>query len=131
LDALALLWTCAATAYLLMASTRRGIAASAVLGIAGDDVGRLPPSLATANGVWMAGLLMGLTLLGGMPLGIALAHPSGHRAAAWTVALTLLGFCFLSGFFVGLLYVPATVLLMIAGAVWKSEPPGGPRRSGW
>jgi hypothetical protein len=72
----------------------------------------------------MAGLLMGVTLLAGMPLGVALSHPAGQRSTAWTVGLLLLGFCVLSGFSVGLRYLPTSVLLMVAGGVGQVEPKG-------
>jgi hypothetical protein len=121
LDALAFLWACGATVYLLVAISPTGIATSAMLAPSLGEATRMPPSLATANGVWMAGLLVGVTMLAGMPLGIAWAHPSGHRMTAWTAASLLLGFCLLSGLFVGLLYLPCTFLLMAAGAVSRVE----------
>jgi hypothetical protein len=74
----------------------------------------------------MAGLLMGVTLLAAMPLGVALAHPSGHRTTAWTAGLLLLGFCALSGVSMGLPYLPSAILLIVAGAVGKMEPQGKP-----
>ncbi|HUF75767.1 MAG TPA: hypothetical protein VMM35_05780 [Longimicrobiales bacterium] len=120
LSALAFLWACAATAYLLLASTRTGIATPASLAAGGDEATR-PPSLATADGVWMAGLLMGVTLMAGMPLGVGLAHPPGQRGTAWAGGLLLLGFGLVSGFSVRLLYLPSAFLLILAGAVAKAD----------
>ena len=116
LSALAFLWACAATAYLMLASSPSGMATAATLAAVGDGARRLPPPLATADGVWMAGLLIGVTIMAGMPLGIGLAHPPGLRATAWTAGLLLLGFCVLSGWPVGLLYLPSTMLRMVAGS---------------
>lgn len=126
LSALAFLWACTATVYLLMASSRRGLAASAMLGTAGEGASGMPPPLSTADGVWMAALLLGVTLLAGIPMGIGLAHPSGHRATAWTIASLLVGFSLVSGGFVGLLYLPSTILLIVAGAVRRLAPQGAP-----
>lgn len=121
LGGLAFLWACAATWYLLLASSQAGIATSATLPSSGAEPSGMPPSLATAEGVWMAGLLIGVTLLAGMPLGVGLAHPAAQRATAWTTGLLLLGFCFVSGFPMGLLYLPSTILLVVAGAVGRVE----------
>lgn len=122
LCALAFLWACAASVYLLVGSSPAGIARSATLAAGGSEASGMPPPLATVEGVWVAGLLMGIGLLAGVPIAVVLAHPSGHRATAWTVGSSILGFCAISGFFVGLLYLPAALLLLVAGAVGKAEP---------
>ena len=122
LSGLAFLWACAATWYLLLAASPAGIATSAVLPSSEGEPNGMPPSLATAEGVWVAGLLIGVTLVAGMPLGVGLAHPSTQRTTAWTTSLVLLGFCLLSSFPIALLYLPSTLLLAIAGAVGKVEP---------
>ena len=126
LGAVAFLWACGATVYVLLASSEAGIAASSMIAASGDTAKRMPPPLATANGVWMTGLLIGVTLLAGIPMGIAMAHPAGQRRTAWMAGLLLLGFCLISGFFVGLLYLPSTILLIAAGAADKVEPRGSP-----
>ena len=59
-----------------------------MLAAAETGTARMPP-LATAPGVWMAGLLLGMTLLAGIPLGVALASPGGARPTAWTGAAPL------------------------------------------
>lgn len=117
LDSLAFLWACAATVYLLLSSSPGGVTASGLLAATGVGTGRVLPPLATARGVWMAGLLLVVTVLAGLPLGVAMTHPSGHRPTAWAVAGLLLAFCLLTTPFVGLLYLPSTLLLMVAGAV--------------
>jgi hypothetical protein len=126
LSALAFPWACGATVYLLLVSSHPGIATSAVLAASGGEARRMPPSLATANGVWTAALLICVTLLAGMPLGVALAHPPGQRTTAWAAGLLLLGFCAMAGVSVGLLYLPSAILLIVAGAVGKVKPPGVP-----
>lgn len=126
LGALAFLWACAATTYLLFASSQAGIARAAMLAAGGGAAPHMPPPLATATGVWVTGLLVGVTYLAGMPLGIALAVPAGQRMVAWTTGFVLLGFCAVSGFSVGLPYLPSALLLVVAGAVDKVEPQGRP-----
>lgn len=126
LGMLAFLWTSAATAYVVLASSETAMSTSDMLVVSGDEAKGMPPSLATANGVWMTGLLMGVTLLTSLPVGIALAHPSRRRMAAWAAGLLLLGFCLISGLFLGLLYLPSALLLMAAGAVDQVEPQGVP-----
>ena len=70
----------------------------------------------------MVALLMGATLVAGMPLGIGLAHPTGHRTTAFASGLLLLGFCLVTGLSVGLLFLPSTILLVLAGALGRVEP---------
>ena len=120
LSALAFCWACAATAYLLLASTRTGVATPAGLAASGNE-SSLPPPLSTAEGVWMAGLLIGVTLAAGLPFGIGLAHPPGHRSSAVAIGLLLVGFCSVSGLSVGLLYLPGALLLLVAGAVGAGD----------
>src|SRR6056297_1436700 len=105
LGALAFVWACGATVYVLLASSQTGMATSAMIAASGDVVRRMPPPLATAKGVWMTALLMGVTVLAGIPVCIAWAHPSSQRRIAWLAGLLLLGFCLISGLFVGLLYL--------------------------
>lgn len=125
-SALGFLWACAATAYLLVVASPAGVARSTTLAAgAGDAAGLLPP-LATAEGVWLAGLLMGVALLAGVPFGVALAHPTGLRPTGLTTGFAMVGFCALSGDFVGLLYLPCALLLIAAGAVARAEPRAAP-----
>jgi hypothetical protein len=112
LSGLALLWASAAMAYILLASSRTGMATAVALA-AGEAT--TPPSLSSADGVWMAALLVGATLMSGLPFGISLVQPEGLRATAWTVGLLLLGFCLVTGVSVGLLYLPSAILLLVAG----------------
>ncbi|HUF76302.1 MAG TPA: hypothetical protein VMM35_08490 [Longimicrobiales bacterium] len=122
LGALAFLWASAATVYVLLTSSETAMSASNMLAASGGEARGRPPSLATADGVWMATLLMAITLLTSLPAGIALRHPSGQRVAAWAAGLMVLGFCLVSGVFLGLLFLPSAILLMAAGAVDQAEP---------
>ena len=126
LSALAFLWGCGATGYLIALASPTGITRAATIAAGSGDMAGMPPPLATAEGVWVAGLLMGVALLAGVPLGVALTHPSAHRRTATVVGLTILSFCALSGSFVGLLHLPGGLLLLVASAVGKVEPRAEP-----
>jgi hypothetical protein len=78
-------------------------------------VGQVTVSLASANGAWVVGLLSLVTILFGLPFGVTLTHPTGQRSVGWTIGLLVLAFSIISGFSVGLTYLPAA-LLVIAGA---------------
>jgi len=119
---LAFFWSCAVTFHVLRASSRTGMTVSAVVaGIAGDAQSVAPP-LASANGVWVTGLLMGISMLAGVPLGVALAHPPVQRVTAWTIGGILLGFCLLAGLSLGLPYLPSAILVFGVAMMAKLEP---------
>lgn len=80
-------------------------------------IGRITVSLASANGPWIVGLLSLVTILVGVPFGVALTLPKSQRWVGWTVGLLLLGFSLISGFSVGLTYLPATLLILTAAAL--------------
>ena len=122
LGALAFFWACAATTYLLTTSAGTGIASSGILAASASGVQQVLPPLATPTGVWVTGLLTGLTLMAGIPAGVALTHPSDQRTTAWTAGLVLLAFSLLAGFSLGLLYLPSTVLLIAAAVIGEVEP---------
>jgi hypothetical protein len=122
LGALAFMWASAATLYVLVTSSETAMSASNMLAASGGEAKGRPPSIATAEGVWMATLLTAITLLTSLPAGIAMRHPSSQRVVAWVVGLMVFGFCLVSGVFLGLLFLPSAVLLMAAGAVDRVEP---------
>lgn len=117
LSAAAFLVACAATIYLLTAATYEGVSTGAVLTGGGAEPTRVTRSFVSTNGSWVIGLLLGVTLLAGVPLGIALASPRNQQAATWSAALLLLGFSMISGFSVGLLFLPSAALLLVAAIV--------------
>lgn len=126
LGAVAFLWASAATVYVMLASSETAMSTANMLATSDDGAKGMPPSLATANGVWMTALLVGVTLLTSLPVGIAFGLPSRQRTAAWSTGLLVLGFCLVSGHFLGLLYLPSAILLMVAGAVDQVEPQRAP-----
>ena len=116
LGAVGWIWACTASVYLLVASHGAGIwNASMFVGV-DVDVRHLLPSLTTATGVWITALLAGVTLVAGIPLGVALTHPPDQRRVTWTAALLVLGFSLVAKPSLGLAYLPSAVLL-IATAV--------------
>ena len=117
LGALAFLWASAATVYVLLMSSGTAMSASNMLAASGADPRAMPPSLATANGVWMTLLLLAVTLMTSLPVGIALRDGACQRVVAWAAGLVVLGFCLVSGVFLGLLFLPSAILLMAAGGV--------------
>jgi len=132
-SAVALLWACGATLYLLAGAGYDGAGTTALLGGSDADVGHVPVSLLSANGAWIAGLLMVLTLLSGIPLGVALTQPRAHRTTALVVAVTLAAFCLIGGRSIGLMYAPAALALFAAAALIpvrsapRPEDPSRPR----
>jgi hypothetical protein len=111
LSGLAFLWAAAATTYLLVASGNQGIATGS--GLVGSDqaLGRLGVPLVSANGVWIVCLLLIVTVIAGLPLGVALTDRARHRSVTWIACALLLGFSMISGFSVGLMYLPGAVAL--------------------
>lgn len=114
LGALAFVWACAATVYLLNAAGYEGYSTTSVLTGGGAEPRRVTASLVAANGPWVVGLLGSVSLLAGVPLGVALTHPAGQRATTWTVALVLVAFSLVSAFSVGLFYMPSAILLVVS-----------------
>lgn len=129
LNALAFLWACAATIYLLVASGYEGTYTTSASTGSDAVVGHMDVSLASANGPWVVGLLVVVTLIAGLPFGVTLALPDGHRAVTWSAGLLLLGFAILSGFVIGLMYLPVAVVLLasatasvvVRGAEWRTR----------
>lgn len=117
LSGLGFLWAGAATLYLLRGAGYATVTTVSALGVTDAAVGQVRVSLLSAEGVWIVALLSGVTLLAGLPVGVALTHPSGHRATALVVGGLLLGFSFLSGFSMGLPYLPAAAVVFAAGVV--------------
>lgn len=117
LKALAFLWSCSATVYLLVASAYEGVNRTSALTGSEAVVGQIDVSLASPAGVWVVGLLVVVTLVAGLPFGVASTYPEGHPAVTWTVALLLFGFSIMSGVTVGLMYLPAAVVLLAAATV--------------
>ena len=116
LSALAFLWALAATVYVLAGVGYEGISTGFALTGGREEPGPGVVSLASATGVWIVALLAGVTLLAGMPLGVALSHPAGQRATTWSAGLLLLGFSVVAGFTVGPFYLPCAIVMLAAAA---------------
>ncbi|MEX2471215.1 MAG: hypothetical protein WEA34_03500 [Gemmatimonadota bacterium] len=122
LGGLAFFWACAVTWYVLQASSEPGMMVSAVAaGIAGDAHSVAPP-LASAKGVWVTGLLVVISVLSGVPMGVALTHPPVQRVTAWTTGSVLLVFCLLAGLSLGLPYLPSALLVFGVAVIANEEP---------
>lgn len=122
LGGLAFFWACAVTFHVLQASSQTGLTVSAVVaGIAGDARSVAPP-LDSANGVWVTGLLVGISMLSGVPMGVALTHPPVQSVTAWTTGSMLLGFCLLAGLSLGLPYLPSAILVFGVAVLATMEP---------
>lgn len=85
-------------------------------------VGQLSVSLTSVNGAWLAGLIALVTIGFGLPLGTALAYPDGQRPMGWTIGLLGLVFSILSGFSIGLTYLPSALLILFGAALsWRPQ----------
>jgi hypothetical protein len=124
LNALAFLWASVATLYLLVVSDVAGGHTASALGDGGDVVGDLGLSLASADGVWVVGLLILVTVLAGLPLGVSLTHHEGHRLVTGIAAWLLLGFSLISGFSLGMVYLPVPLLMFASVATGRVQARG-------
>ena len=121
---LAFTWAAGGSVRLLTSTPYLGVA-SAAGGHPDPTVGQIDVSLASANGVWVVGLLCLVTVLFALPFGVALTYPTGQRLVGWTIGCLVLAFSIIGGFSVGLTYLPAA-LLVVAGAA-LSPVRGSPR----
>lgn len=126
LSGLGFLWALAATIYLLTGAGYESFSTDAALPGGGETVGHMSVSLVSANGPWVVALLSIVTLLAGIPLGVGLAHPRGHRGTTWTFGLLIVGFSIVAGFSVGLTYLPVGLVLIAAAAVSERATPRAP-----
>lgn len=124
LAGLSFLWACAATIYLIVAAGHQGMGTASTFAAGAVDVQRVTVSLASRNGPWLVGLLLGVALLSGMPFGVAVAHPPGQRAATWSTAVLLLAFAVIAGFSIGLFYLPSAVLMGVSAVLVPTGPSG-------
>jgi len=125
LSALGFLWACAATVYLVAGAGDGSVGTGSALTAHEAAVGRLPVTLQSANGAWIVGVLVLVTVLAGIPFGLALRYPEGHRTATWAAALLLLGFSSISGSGLGLTYLPVGAALLASAAVADKRPARG------
>lgn len=118
---LAFFWACAVSLHVLRASSPTGITVSAAIaGVAGEAATVAPP-LDSADGVWVTGLLLIISVLSGVPLAVTLTYPPGQSVTAWTIGSILVGFSVLAGLSLGLPYLPSALLIFMVGVLAKRE----------
>lgn len=115
LSALALLASAAFTIYLLSVPFYRGFETFHTE--SGSVTIQSTKTLTEVNGKRVVYQLIGVTLLSGVPLFVALARPASQRLATWVSALLLLAFSIAGALTVGLAYMPSAVLLLIAAII--------------
>ena len=114
LSGLAFLITAAATLYVLNLPVYKGI--ETVHTESGTTTIETTKTVAEANGPWVVYLLIGLTLISGVPLFIAFTRPTLLRLVMWVSMLLLMAFSILGAFTIGLAFMPGAILLL-AGAI--------------
>jgi hypothetical protein len=77
-------------------------------------------SLIEENGWWVVGLLCVPVALAGVGLYCALRE---RRVFLWAAGLVLLGFVVVSGFTIGMWYVPAALALLVASGLSRGPAP--------
>jgi len=113
LSALAFSWTSAVTGLVLLGGGG-GIRTGFTLAEGTAEPGHTSVTLMSAHGVWLVALLLGITVLAGVPLGVAISYPKGQRLTNWTVSLLLLAFAVSSGLTIGPFYLPGVLALLAA-----------------
>jgi len=113
-SALALLSACTASAYLWRVPMYASLSTTSTSTSSAVTTGLDSQTLVGANGSWVTVLLVGVTLLCGLPLCVAVAVPGAQRGATWSTALLVLGFSIISGFSVGLFFMPSALLLLVS-----------------
>ena len=109
LSGLAFLITAAATLYVLNLPVYKGI--ETVHTESGTTTIETTKTVAEANGPWVVYLLIGLTLISGVPLFIAFTRPTLLRLVMWVSMLLLMAFSILGAFTIGLAFLPGAILL--------------------
>lgn len=87
------------------------------------QVRQLCATLIQANGVDVLGVLALPVLLAGVGL---VAVRAGRRGILTTVLVALVAFCLLALASVGLFYLPAAAVLLIAVVGWRQQPNAPP-----
>ena len=71
-------------------------------------------TLVEANGTWVVNQLVGVTLVSGVPLVLALRRSALQRLVTWVSALLLMGYSIAGSMTIGLAFMPSAILLLIA-----------------
>lgn len=115
LTGLAFLIAIAATIYLLNAPLYHYVETSQTVG-GEQTTTQGTATLVEGNGTRVIYQLLGVTLVSGVPLLVALVRPALRlqRVVTWLCALLLLAYAIAGSFTVGLAYMPSALLLLIA-----------------
>jgi len=99
---------------LLWPYSYQGVSVTQTAGGPASQITETHTSLLAANGLWAIVPLLFPVVITALLLGVAL---SGNRKAAeltaWPLAAILLGFCVLSGFSIGMFYLPAALVSIV------------------
>jgi hypothetical protein len=95
-------------------------ASSAVSSSGVVTITRTSASLIEENGVWVVGLLCIPVALTALALCFAVRR---RRVLLWACGLVLLGFVVVSGFTIGMWYVPAALAVLIASGLSRGPAP--------
>jgi hypothetical protein len=104
------------SAYLLFASGYAGFGTNVSTQGAGVT-SHTTSSLVQVNGGWAVLVMAVACSIAGAPLLSLFSGTLGLRFVTWLCALLLLGFSLIAGFTVGLYFMPAALILLIAGVV--------------
>ena len=112
LSGLAFLACIAATIYLLNAPLYQHI--ETVHTESGEQTIQGTATLAEVNGTWVIYQLVGVTLVSGVPLFVALRRSAIQRLVTWVCALLLMAYSIAGSFTIGLAFMPGAILLLFA-----------------
>lgn len=111
LSGLAFLASIAATIYLLNAPLYQHV--TTVLTESGEETIQGTATLVEVNGTWVVIQLLGVTLVSGVPLFVALRRSALQRQVTWVSALLLMAYSIAGSFTIGLAFMPSAILLLI------------------
>ena len=112
LSGLAFLTSIAATIYLLNAPLYQYV--KVVHTESGEETIQGTATLVEENGNWVVNQLVGVTLVSGVPLFVALRRSALQRLVTWVSALLLMAYSIAGSFTIGLAFMPSAILLLIA-----------------
>jgi len=112
LSGLAFFASIVATVFLLNAPLYSGMETSCTE--SGCETIQVTKTLVEANGRWVIYQLAVVDFISGVPLLVALRRSASQRLATWVSALLLLAYSIAGGLSIGLAFMPAAILLLIA-----------------
>ena len=112
LSGLAFLACIAATIYLLNAPLYQHV--KTVHTESGEQTIQGTATLVEVNGTWVVYQLIGVTLVSGVPLFVALRRSAIQRLVTWVCALLLMAYSIAGSFTIGLAFMPGAILLLFA-----------------